>query len=313
MKTLYGVEKEGKFIISPLFQRRKSPMNKKILVLGSLLLFFLLIPCTASARRGISRQLATPSNILMVNSWYQKDKIHVYLANTGKVPLSLTIGIGTYLSGDRVFESKEVRIDAKTVKTIELPVITKEFKRGKRVSDTVFVYQDTEKGKERISMAYVQGLHPASLGYSAEKYLIMNGEMAGFEFFAIQARRGNSIVLVAMKGTIVPSQKNRGTIRFIKTSTGLKPIETKDIKDLDAPEEYKTRIAEELNSYYGFLVGPIESQTLFFEFFAPPVAKCALLTVRIRRYDFLSSNEVSYGGKQGPMIMICNPESMAGL
>jgi len=285
-------------------------MNNKIFILSSLLLTFLLIACSAGG--GLGGQLAPSSHPLMVNSWYQEGIIHVCISNTGDTPLRLIIGPGTYLAGDRIFTSRELKIDANSIRTMELPVSTKSFKGAEKVSDTVFVYQDTGQDKELLSTTYVQGLHPATLGYAAGKYFIIHTDKAGFVHYVKRAAEGISLVLVSKRGGILTGQRNNGSFEVIETSADLKPIDTEELKNLNIPEKYKIRISDELKSYYGFLADPAENKELSFLISPPSVAKSAILTIDMRRYDFLSAKEVSHGGMQGPRIMICNPERMAG-
>ncbi len=276
-------------------------------VLGRLWLILVLIAIFAVGCTGVAVQTAPEGKGICSIAWMEDDEIKVAVASNTEEVKELTIGVGGYILGPKILDSKDIRVEKGGMVICEFEKKEEAHPRGQKIkTDTVFIYKDREM-KELLDTIYIQGYHPAQNHYSLSKYLVEGGDTVQFSLFSPEDINSyEKVIWVIGKSCLSTSDRLEGTGEITLRSDQVKEIKHLDSSLVDAsylPGEYGEKLLNEMKTSH--VIEFIESAKIDFELSIPEATEFSILTVSIMTYSLKEGDEIVCGGLGGPQMLVC--------
>lgn len=116
----------------------------------------------------------TPSRLYSI-AWEHQGRVQLAIANPSSSYEELTAAFGYYRLGKRIIDEFSVDVPPKTILVTTYPKITDDAGSGYRQADTIYL---SDASNRQVAATQIIGLHPATMHYRVERYLVSAGREA---------------------------------------------------------------------------------------------------------------------------------------
>ena len=274
---------------------------------GMLLLVLVLLVIFPVASMGKVVQDAPEGKEVCSIAWVEDDEINVAVANNSGRAKRLTIGVGGYLLGVKILDSKNIRVAKDGIVTSKFEKKEEIHLRGQKIkNNTVFIYRD-RRMKELLDTVYVHEYHPAQNHYRSSEYLVQGGDTVHFSLSSPDdINLHQKVIWVIGKSCLSTSDKLQG-----RAEVTLRPGQPRKVKYLNAlrvkegylPGMYGKKLLNEMETSH--VIEFIRPAKIDFDLHVPEATEFSILSVPITSYNLEKGGEVVCGGLGGPQVLVC--------
>ncbi len=276
-------------------------------LLSGLRLMLILIAMFPVGCMGVAVQTTPEGKETCSIGWIEDDEIKIAVANNSEKVKRLTVGVGAYFLGPKIFDSKDIRVEKDGIVICSFKKKEQIYLKGEKIrNDTAFIYKD-RKMKKLLDTIYVQEYHPAQNHYSLSKYLVQGGDMVQFSLFSPHDINSyQKVVWVIRKSCLSTSDKVQGTGEITLRTGQLKEIKyltSSQVNGSYLPGTYGKKLLNEMEISHA--IEFIKPAKIDFELRIPQAKEFSILSVSITSYKLKQGGEIICGGIGGPQILVC--------
>lgn len=236
-------------------------------------------------------------------AWYEKQTIHVAVANRSDCPHHLTIATGTSDMGTVLYAARELAIPERSIRLLQFPALTHKTATGSmKMSNFVFVSSTDEDMPGPVSGIHIQNIgrdHPPA---SLKEYLVTPGDEAVFTYTA--PRDGARRIILVAKSVAADETVLEGRVRW----PCLTCADEREVKKLELSSDYEEQIIKKMDDHFCFIVDPDEDRACTVRYAVPDIDGVRMAHIPVYIYRLWPGGNITAGGGHGLVFMLYDPE-----